>query len=63
MYFSNIEKERMESVIHKCPLYLYTSVPEPGDNRYVFRDKVCLGIREAYDYATSLTSPKGDNNE
>lgn len=34
--------------------YLYTSAPGDGGHRFVFTDRVCLGLGAALDYARQL---------
>lgn len=45
------DRDMMRAAINDCPSHLYTYTPEPGDTRWVFTDKVCLTLAEAYDHA------------
>ena len=45
------DRSEMEKVINSCNDHLYTYTPKPGDRRYVFNDKTCLTLREAYEHA------------
>ncbi len=51
---SLIEKRQQEQAIKAHPEFQYASHPGDGGTRYVFKNKVCLGYKEAYAYVLEL---------
>lgn len=51
---------RAEKYVRDRPEFLYTSVPDGYRARYVFTDRVCLGIAEALAYAMDLAGELPD---
>lgn len=43
-----------EKFVKACPEFLYVFAPEPGKERYAFKDRVALSLDQAYSYALKV---------
>ena len=40
--------------VRRSPGFLFLEVPKKGEYRFIFKDRVCITLLEAYEYARSL---------